>query len=48
MRHFLWILLAALLLPPPLLLSSPAAASLATGDWPEGEAISAILGQTIN
>ncbi|MFN3461484.1 MAG: dienelactone hydrolase family protein [Oceanibaculum sp.] len=47
MRHFLWILLAALLLPPPLLLSSPAAASLATGDWPEGEAISAIQGQPI-
>ena len=47
MRHFLWILLAAFLLPAALLLPHPATARLATGDWPEGAAISAIDGQPV-
>ena len=47
MRRFLWILLAALLLSAPLLLSPSAKAHLATGDWPEGQAISAIDGQLV-
>lgn len=47
MRCFLWILLAALLLPAPLLLSPPAKAHLATGDWPEGEALAGIEGKPV-
>ncbi|EKE77344.1 dienelactone hydrolase family protein [Oceanibaculum indicum] len=42
MRRFLWILLAACLLP------ATAHARLASGDWPDGAAISAIDGQPVS